>query len=139
MTLDLGKGRRLTLEDRVVTGRHIGDLISKHGCRICARKIWNKPLEFRPERHFTSDCTDVQLADPDLRFISFSIERRHCMAPILGTVMTIMLLARMVQGFNWKAPPNVTSINLDESFEDLSLANPLVVHAEPRLPFHLYP
>jgi len=53
--------------------------------------------------------------------------------------MTVMLLARMVQGFNWMALPNVTSINLDESFEDLSLADLLIAHAEPRLPLHLYP
>ncbi|KAF8011885.1 hypothetical protein BT93_I0116 [Corymbia citriodora subsp. variegata] len=102
-------------------------------------KVWNKPLEFRPERHFTNGSTEVHLTEPDLRFISFSTGRRGCVAPMLGTAMTIMLLARMVQGFNWMAPPNVTSINLDESFDDLFLANPLVAHAEPRLPLHLYP
>ncbi|KAI6699749.1 hypothetical protein NL676_014073 [Syzygium grande] len=102
-------------------------------------KVWNKPLEFRPERHLTSDCTEVQLTEPNLGFISFSTGRRGCVAPMLGTAMTVMLLARMVQGFNWKAPPDVTSINLDESFKDLFLANPLVAHAEPRLPLHLYP
>ncbi|XP_030517688.2 tyrosine N-monooxygenase-like [Rhodamnia argentea] len=102
-------------------------------------KVWNEPLEFRPQRHLTSDCTEVQLTEPDLRFISFSTGRRGCVAPMLGTAMTTMLLARMVQGFNWKAPPEVTSINLDESTGDLFLANPLIAHAEPRLPLHLYP
>ncbi|KAF7847616.1 hypothetical protein BT93_L2785 [Corymbia citriodora subsp. variegata] len=102
-------------------------------------KVWNKPLEFRPERHFTSGSTEVHLTEPDLRFISFSTGRRGCVAPMLGTAMTVMLLARMVQGFNWKAPPNVMSISLDESPEDLSLAHPLVAHAEPRLPLYLYP
>ncbi|KAF8012000.1 hypothetical protein BT93_I0198 [Corymbia citriodora subsp. variegata] len=102
-------------------------------------KVWNKPLKFRPERHFTSDYTEVQLTEPDLCFISFSTGRRGCVAPMLGTAMTVMLLARMVQGFNWMAPPNVTSINLDESFDDMFLASPLVAHAEPRLPLHLYP
>ncbi|XP_039158229.1 tyrosine N-monooxygenase [Eucalyptus grandis] len=102
-------------------------------------KVWNKPLEFRPERHFTSGFTEVHLTEPDLRFISFGTGQRGCVAPKLGTTMTVMLLARMVQGFDWKAPPNVTSIILDESPENVSLAHPLVAYAEPRLPLHLYP
>ncbi|KAK3441195.1 hypothetical protein EUGRSUZ_B01522 [Eucalyptus grandis] len=50
-------------------------------------KVWNKPLEFRPERHFTSGSTEVQLIEPDLHFISFSTGQRGCVA--------LMLLARM--------------------------------------------
>ncbi|XP_039157203.1 tyrosine N-monooxygenase-like [Eucalyptus grandis] len=132
----------MAMSDAIVAGYFIPKgshvLLSRFGLGRNP-KVWNKPLEFRPERHFISDCIEVPLTEPNLRFISFSTGRRGCVAPMLGTAMTVMLLARMVQGFNWMAPPNVTSINLDESFEDLSLADPLVAHAEPRLPLHLYP
>ncbi|KAK3411520.1 hypothetical protein EUGRSUZ_I00272 [Eucalyptus grandis] len=92
-----------------------------------------------PHIKSTSDCTEVQLTEPDLRFISLSIGRRGCVAPLLGTTMTVMLLTRMVQGFYWKASLDVKSINLDESLEDMFLADPLVTQAKPRLPLHLYP
>ncbi|KAL3721552.1 hypothetical protein ACJRO7_033966 [Eucalyptus globulus] len=132
----------MAMSDAIVAGNFIPKgshvLLSRMGLRRNP-KVWNKPLEFRPERHLTSDCTEVQLTEPDLRFISLSIGRRGCVAPLLGTTMTVMLLTRMVQGFYWKASLDVKSINLDESLEDMFLADPLVTQAKPRLPLHLYP
>ncbi|KAF8012003.1 hypothetical protein BT93_I0201 [Corymbia citriodora subsp. variegata] len=132
----------MAMSDAVVAGYFIPKgshvLLSRMGLGRNP-KVWNEPLEFRPERHLTNGCIEVQLTEPDLRFISFSTGRRGCVGTLLGTTMTIMLLARMVQGFYWKAPPDVTSINLDQSFEDMFPANSLVAHVEPRLPLHLYP
>ncbi|XP_048128532.1 tyrosine N-monooxygenase-like [Rhodamnia argentea] len=132
----------MAMSDAVVAGYFIPKgshvLLSRPGLGRNP-KVWNNPLEFRPERHLTSECTEVQLTEPDLRFISFSTGRRSCVAPLFGTAMTVMLLARMVQGFNWKAPRDVTSINLDESIEDMFPVDPVIAHAEPRLPLYLYP
>ncbi|XP_048533043.1 tyrosine N-monooxygenase-like [Triticum urartu] len=99
-------------------------------------KIWVEPLEFRPERHL--NAANVLLTEPGLRFISFSTGRRGCPGISLGTSVTMMLIARMLQGFTWTKSPGVHSIDLQESKIGLALAEPLVLRAKPRLPAHLY-
>ncbi|KAL3728887.1 hypothetical protein ACJRO7_033467 [Eucalyptus globulus] len=121
---------------RIPKGSHI--LISRMGLGRNP-KVWDEPLKFKPERHITSDTEEVVLAEPDLRFISFSMGRRGCIATQLGTTMTVMLLARLIQGFNWSLLVNNSSINLKESKDDLSFAEPLVAQAKPCLAKHLYP
>ncbi|KAJ1422937.1 Cytochrome P450 [Sesbania bispinosa] len=101
-------------------------------------KVWTEPHKFKPERHLKSDGSDVVLTEPDLRFISFSTGRRSCPGVMLGTTMTVMLLARLLQGFHWSAPPNISNINLAESKSDMFLAEPLVGVAKPRLAAELY-
>ncbi|KRG98134.1 hypothetical protein GLYMA_18G052200v4 [Glycine max] len=88
-------------------------------------------------RNPKSDGSDVVLTEPNLKFISFSTGRRGCPGVMLGTTMTVMLLARLLHGFTWSAPPNVSSINLAESNDDILLAEPLVAIAKPRLPSEL--
>ena len=82
---------------------------------------------------------EVELAERDLRFISFSTGRRGCMGAPLGSAMTVMLLARLLQGFTWSVPEGESRIDLAESTHDLFLANPLCAHASPRMPSYLYP
>ncbi|XP_061341838.1 isoleucine N-monooxygenase 2-like [Gastrolobium bilobum] len=101
-------------------------------------KVWNEPLKFKPERHLKSDGSDVVLTEPNLKFITFSTGRRGCPGVMLGTTMTVMLFARLIHSFTWSAPPNVSSINLAESNDDILLAKPLVVMAKPRLAAELY-
>lgn len=101
-------------------------------------KVWPDPLRFDPDRHLVRGG-DVNLAEPDLRFISFSTGRRGCMGAPLGTAMTTMLLARLLQCFNWSLPENVSQIDLSESETDLFLAQPLHALATPRLSADIYP
>jgi phenylalanine N-monooxygenase len=98
--------------------------------------IWTEPMEFRPERHLNT--ANVVLSEPGLRFISFSSGRRGCPGISLGTSATMMLFARMLQGFTWMKPSGVNSINLQEAKIGLALAEPLVLQAKPRLAAHLY-
>ncbi|CAM8922801.1 unnamed protein product [Rhodiola kirilowii] len=100
--------------------------------------VWEEPLKFKPERHITNDRSEVVLTEQNLRFISFSTGRRGCVAATLGTSMTVMLLARLLQGFEWSPPAGVEKVELKESVEDLFMAKPLVARAEHRLPVHLY-
>nr|AWJ96931.1 cytochrome P450 79D15 [Trifolium repens] len=100
-------------------------------------KFWTDPLKFNPDRHLKAG-DDVVLTEPDLRFISFSTGRRSCPGVVLGTTMTIMLFARMLHGFSWSAPPNVSSIDLVPSHDCLFLAKPLLAVAKPRLAAELY-
>ncbi|KAJ8624575.1 hypothetical protein MRB53_033105 [Persea americana] len=102
-------------------------------------KVWDDPLRFNPDRHLKDTATDVELTENDLRFISFSTGRRGCMGAPLGSAMTVMLLARLLQGFTWSVPPGESRIELTESVNDLFLAEALHAYAKPRLPAHMYP
>ncbi|CAN6323426.1 unnamed protein product [Urochloa humidicola] len=101
--------------------------------------VWEEPLEFRPERHLAGAGGGVSLSEPELRFISFSTGRRGCPGLSLGTLITVMLLGRLLQGFEWSAPGGGGGeVELREAAESLVLARPLVLRATPRLPPHLY-
>ncbi|KAJ4954018.1 hypothetical protein NE237_030850 [Protea cynaroides] len=102
-------------------------------------KVWVDPLKFNPERHLKDPSVKVDLDEPDLRFISFSTGRRGCMGAALGSIITFMLLARLLQGFSWEVPHGEPMIKLNESMTDLFLAKSLIAHAKPRLPVHAYP
>nr|CAB3494128.1 unnamed protein product [Digitaria exilis] len=99
---------------------------------------WVVPLEFQPERHLISGSSDVVLTEPDLRFMSFSTGRRGCLGVSLGSSVTMLLFARLLQGFTWTKLPGVQTIELKESTTNLGLAEPLILQSEPRLPVHLY-
>ncbi|KAH7866514.1 hypothetical protein Vadar_021325 [Vaccinium darrowii] len=101
-------------------------------------KVWDEPLQFRPERHLKKDGSNVVLTDPDLKMLSFSTGRRGCAGVNLGSTMTAMLMARLLQGFSWELPSTVSKIELNESAKDLFLAEPLHVKARPRLAETLY-
>ena len=116
---------------RVTKGSHV--ILSRIGLGRNPA-VWDEPLRFKPERHM-GDGIDVVLTENELRFISFSTGRRGCVAASLGTAMSVMLFGRLLQGFTWAG---VSVIPLSESKHDLFMAKPLVLHAEPRLPLHLY-
>ncbi|KAK9167921.1 hypothetical protein Syun_000061 [Stephania yunnanensis] len=116
-------------------GSHV--LLSRVGLGRNPR-VWDEPLQFRPDRHLSDgSCQTVHLAEPDLRFISFSTGRRGCPGLELGTEMTVMLLARLLQGFNWSLPP--ITPNVDQSSYKISNSRPLILQVEPRLAAHVYP
>ncbi|KAK4791582.1 hypothetical protein SAY86_031995 [Trapa natans] len=139
----------VSLHDAFVAGYHIPKgshvILSRMGLGRNPR-VWDEPLKFNPERHLSNGAEgrrqpyseEVVLTEPDLRFISFSTGRRGCPATTLGTTMTVMLLARIIQGFSWVKPPEFSNISLEESDDELCLACPLVLCAEPRLPLHIY-
>ncbi|KAI3974041.1 hypothetical protein MKX01_026438 [Papaver californicum] len=62
----------------------------------------------------------------------------RCIGGQLGTAILIMLLARLIQGFEWSAPPSGSMIDLSESYINLFLAKLLFAHARPRMPTHIY-
>ncbi|XP_044487259.1 phenylalanine N-monooxygenase CYP79D16-like [Mangifera indica] len=116
-------------------GSHV--LLSRQGLG-CNPKVWDEPMKFKPERHLKNDGSEIVLTEPELRFISFSTGRRGCVGVTLGTSITVMPLARLLHAFTWTAPPDVSSIDLSESTDDLPLAKPLIALAKPRLPTNLY-
>ncbi|KAH0930692.1 hypothetical protein HID58_016419 [Brassica napus] len=105
-------------------------------------KIWDEPEAFKPERHLYDRARDpmgVTLMEPDMRFVIFSTGRRACAGTKIGASMTIMLLARLLQGFEWTRPPGTSQIELVSAESNLFMAKPLVASVKPRLAPHLYP
>ncbi|KAJ6758249.1 P450 FAMILY PROTEIN putative-RELATED [Salix koriyanagi] len=100
-------------------------------------KVWDEPLKFKPERHL-NEMDKVVLTENNLRFISFATGKRGCIGVTLGTSMTIMLFARLLQAFTWSLPPRHSSIDLTIAEDSMALAKPLFALAKPRLPPHLH-
>ncbi|KAL2249469.1 isoleucine N-monooxygenase 1-like [Sesamum indicum] len=125
----------VSIEDTVVGGYFIPKgsqvLLSRLGLGRNPR-VWEDPLVYKPERHIVDKDSEVVLVDHELRMISFSTGRRGCPGIVLGSTMTTILLARLIQGFNWTTPPT-GSINID-----YAEAEPLIAHAVPRLAPHVY-
>ncbi|KAG6421492.1 hypothetical protein SASPL_118046 [Salvia splendens] len=122
-----------------------GYLIPKKSYLVLSRpglgrnpRIWDEPLKFKPERHIFDEQTQVVLADHDLRILSFSTGRRGCPGIMLGSTMSTILLARLIQGFSWRPPLGTNNIDLAESRDDGALAMPLIAHATPRLDPQIY-
>ncbi|CAN0902378.1 Valine N-monooxygenase 1 [Linum grandiflorum] len=127
-------------EDTVVAGYFIPKgsyaLLSRYGLGRNP-KVWPDPLKFDPERHLHDP--EVVLTEHELRFISFSTGRRGCAGALLGTCMTTMMFARLIQCFSWAPSNGAKSIDSREAENELVLMSPLVVSATPRLAPHLYP
>ncbi|XP_047331038.1 phenylalanine N-monooxygenase CYP79D16-like [Impatiens glandulifera] len=116
-------------------GSHV--LLSRPGLGRNPR-IWDDPLLFKPERHLKDDKSQVILNDPDLRIFSFSIGRRGCAGVNLGTTVSVMLLARLLQAFTWSPPPNTPYIKCVEGASEMLPSKPLLAFATPRLDEKMY-
>ncbi|VVA91535.1 unnamed protein product [Arabis nemorensis] len=103
-------------------------------------KIWKDPMVYKPERHLEGDgiSKEVSLVESELRFVSFGTGRRGCVGVKVGTIMMVMLLARFLQGFNWKLHPDFGPLSLEED-DALLMSKPLLLSVEPRLSPNLYP
>ncbi|KAM7489659.1 hypothetical protein LguiB_027143 [Lonicera macranthoides] len=100
----------VSMSDTIITGYSIPKgshvLLSRLGLGRNPR-IWDDPLTFNPERHLRDNSTEVALTESEFRLLSFSSGRRGCIGVLLGSTMTTMLLARLLQCFTWSAPATV--------------------------------
>uniref|UniRef100_K4BQY6 Cytochrome P450 n=2 Tax=Solanum lycopersicum TaxID=4081 RepID=K4BQY6_SOLLC len=103
-------------------------------------RVWKDPLKFNPERHLKmKDGSEVVLTDSKLRLLSFSLGRRGCPGVKLGSTITTMLLARLLQGFTWTLPPNSPCNDLIKSSQTNNYCTlPFVAHAKERLAKDMY-
>ncbi|PIN03872.1 Cytochrome P450 CYP2 subfamily [Handroanthus impetiginosus] len=116
-------------------GSHV--ILSRSGLGKNPR-IWEDHLKYKPERHIVDESKEVSFVDHELKMFSFSTGRRGCPGVALGSTMVTLILARLLQGFKWSAPPNGPSIDLVQSEQYLLMAKPLIAHASPRLEPHIY-
>ncbi|KAL9239174.1 hypothetical protein vseg_013519 [Gypsophila vaccaria] len=94
---------------------------------------WEEPNEFKPERFFNSA---VDFKGQDFELIPFGSGRRVCPGISFATVINELVLAKLVNEFNWSLPNGVCRQNLDMS-ESTGLTmhrkSPLFVVATPSL------
>lgn len=87
---------------------------------------WDEPTVFKPER-FTSMEFDYR--GKDFAFIPFSAGRRICPGLNLAVRMVSLIVASLVQNFDWKLPNGMMPKELDMSDKfgvTLQKAEPLV-------------
>ncbi|KAH7836618.1 hypothetical protein Vadar_003554 [Vaccinium darrowii] len=101
-------------------------------------RVWDEPRTPVQTRAPQGGRLQCGAHRPYLKMLSFRTGRRGCAGANLGSTMTAMLMARLLQAFSWELPSTVAKIELKESAGDLFLAEPLYVKAQPRLAEALY-
>jgi cytochrome P450 len=101
-------------------------------------KVWDKPLEFIPDRFLN---TNISLAGSNYNLLPFGSGRRRCPGLELGQLMMHCGLTTLIQAFDWSPQLGVKpeDLNMKELFKGFCVkADPLIVIAKPRLPPQFY-
>nr|AAG49298.1 putative flavonoid 3'-hydroxylase [Callistephus chinensis] len=105
-------------------------------------KMWTNPLEFRPSRFLPGgEKPDADIKGNDFEVIPFGAGRRICAGMSLGMRMVQLLIATLVQTFDWELANGLDpeKLNMEEAYGlTLQRAEPLMVHPRPRLSPHVY-
>ncbi|KAB1217072.1 Geraniol 8-hydroxylase [Morella rubra] len=95
-------------------------------------KIWDNPLEFRPER-FLEDSGRLDYSGNDFNYLPFGSGRRICAGLPLAERMLTYVLASLLHQFEWELPPG-TELDLSDRFGIVTKKRmPLVAIPTPRL------
>jgi len=99
--------------------------------------IWERPLDFEPERFMKSASPDVN--GHDCKYIPFGYGRRACPGMRVAMRMLQLTVGRLVQSFDWTVPQGVEGVDMSkERGIIMHKAVSLKAAIEPRLPHHLY-
>nr|ABM46853.1 flavonoid 3'-hydroxylase [Ageratina adenophora] len=100
-------------------------------------EMWTDPLEFRPSRFLPGgEKPNVDVRGNDFEVIPFGAGRRICVGMTLGLRMVQLLVATLVQTFDWELAKGLEpeKLNMDEAYGlTLQRAEQLIVHPKPRL------
>jgi flavonoid 3',5'-hydroxylase len=95
--------------------------------------VWEKPLDFTPERFLSGRNAKIDPRGNDFELIPFGAGRRICAGTRMGIVLVEYILGTLVHSFDWKLP-NGVELNMDESFGlALQKSVPLAAILSPRL------
>jgi cytochrome P450 len=98
---------------------------------------FDNPEEFDPDRWLREG--NVELKDADMRFIPFSGGRRMCPGASVAQCTVMLVLARLLQAFDWGLPQGKEDVDLNEAFGlTFGLLNPLKAVPTCRLPPEFY-
>ncbi|GLJ52540.1 hypothetical protein SUGI_1118060 [Cryptomeria japonica] len=132
-----------SIEDCTIGGYHIpaGTMLIVNAWAIHRDpKVWNKPLEFMPERFMEKEFEiyNRQMRGNDFKMIPFGAGRRSCPGASLAMCVIETTLASLLQSFDWFVPDGRT-IDMNERIGlTMPRATPLEVTIKPRLSHHLY-
>ncbi|KAH6791447.1 hypothetical protein C2S51_006453 [Perilla frutescens var. frutescens] len=97
-------------------------------------KLWEEPLEFRPERFLTSHKDLDMRSGHNFEFIPFGSGRRSCPGTSLALQIVHLTLASLLHCYEFAIPNSHAEIDMTEGFEFTNLkATPLEVYITPRL------
>ncbi|GLJ52737.1 hypothetical protein SUGI_1123000 [Cryptomeria japonica] len=103
-------------------------------------KLWNKPLDFIPERFMEKgiEMDNIQMRGNEFEMLPFGAGRRGCPGTTLAICMVQITLAILLQSFDWFVPDGRV-IDMSEGVGlTMPRAVPLEVIIKPRLSHHLY-
>ncbi|XP_074366350.1 cytochrome P450 77A1-like [Apium graveolens] len=96
-------------------------------------KIWPNPLKFDPDRFLGGNDADIT-GVKDVRLIPFGLGRRICPGLTMASIHVNLIVARMVQEFEWSAYPENSKVDFSETAEfTIVMKNPLVGNIKPRV------
>ncbi|RZC48052.1 hypothetical protein C5167_041014 [Papaver somniferum] len=133
---------RQSTKDCVVAGYLIpaGTRLIVHNRKIQRDpQVWSDPLEFQPERFMPGgDKEGLDVRGQNFELIPFSAGRRMCPGVSFATQVMHLALARVIHGFDIKAPSDAP-IDMTENVGFTNVkATPLEVLLTPRLSSELY-
>ncbi|XP_068667803.1 xanthotoxin 5-hydroxylase CYP82C4-like [Aristolochia californica] len=101
-------------------------------------RIFHNPLEFRPER-FLEENRDIDAMGHHFMLIPFGSGRRGCPGTNMAMRMMHIVLARLLQAFDWTLPSGCSQVNMTET-EGIArgMEYPLELVLIPRLSPQLY-
>ncbi|KAF8715484.1 hypothetical protein HU200_027138 [Digitaria exilis] len=96
-------------------------------------KLWERPTEFDPERFLSGgEAADVT-GSAGIRMIPFGAGRRICPGLAMGTTHIALMVARMVQAFEWSAHPSQPKLDFKDKVEfTVVMDTPLLAAVKPR-------
>ncbi|WMV46835.1 hypothetical protein MTR67_040220 [Solanum verrucosum] len=134
-------GPREAIEDCYIGKYHI-----KKGTRLIVNlwklqrdsRIWEDPNEFKPERWFLNQHTNINFRGQHFEYIPFSSGRRMCPGLTFATQVVHLTLAKLLHGFNISMPKD-EPVDLTEGLGiALPKVKPLQPLLSPRLAVELY-
>ncbi|XVE78838.1 hypothetical protein DITRI_Ditri14bG0010300 [Diplodiscus trichospermus] len=98
-------------------------------------KVWENPLEFKPER-FIGSSIDVK--GKDFNLLPFGTGRRSCVGWPLAHRMVHYYLAALFHAFDWDSPPEILSDMSERSGITIQKDKSLLALPKPRLQASVY-
>ncbi|MCO5581808.1 hypothetical protein L7F22_035697 [Adiantum nelumboides] len=97
--------------------------------------VWDNPLQFDPDRFMEKErCSHVNVHGRHFELLPFGSGTRKCPALSLGLLTVHIVIASLVQAFEWQLPLTSPLVDLSEKFGlSLTLASPLCITPSPRI------
>jgi cytochrome P450 len=97
-------------------------------------KIWKDPVRFDPDRFLTGGEEADMIGTGGIKMIPFGVGRRICPGLSMATVHINLMIARMVQEFEWSSYPEGSKVDMSEKLEfTVVMKNSLRAKVKPRV------